>query len=78
MGLTTILTTAFVHRNASKSRILISKKLGRLGTFVATLPMSGVKGSRVQAGEAWESLTLQKYAIQAASQEMPARPAGKP
>jgi hypothetical protein len=45
---------------------------------VATLPMSGVKGSRVQAREAWDSLSLWKYAIQAASQEMTARPAGKP
>jgi hypothetical protein len=36
----------------------------------------GVKGSRVQAGEAWDSLSLWKYAIQAASQEMsqPERP----
>jgi hypothetical protein len=38
LGLTTTLTTAFIHRNASKSRILICKKC--LGTVVDTLPMS--------------------------------------
>jgi hypothetical protein len=38
----------------------------------------GVNGSRVQAGEAWDSLSLWKYAIQAASQGMTARPAEKP
>ena len=53
------------------------RKIGRLGTFVATLPMSEVKGSQVQAGQAWDSLSLWKYAIQAASQEMTARPAEK-
>jgi hypothetical protein len=41
-------------------------------------PDLGVKGSRVQAREAWDSLSLWKYAMQAASQEMTARPAGKP
>jgi hypothetical protein len=40
-------------------------------------PDLGVKGSRVQAGEAWDSLSLWKYAVQAASQEMTARSAGK-
>jgi hypothetical protein len=49
-----------------------------MGRSVDTLPMSGVEGSRVHAGEAWDSLSLWKYAIQAASQEMTARPPGKP
>jgi hypothetical protein len=44
---------------------------------VDTLRYLGVEGSQVQAGEAWDSLSLWKYAIQAASQEMTARPAGK-
>jgi hypothetical protein len=79
MGMTTILTTIwFVHRNPPKCKSPTLRKIGRLGTFLDTLPMSGVKGSRVQAGEAWDSLSLWKYAIQAASQEMTARPAGKP
>src|SRR4029453_4908201 len=60
---------------------LSSRKIGRLGTFVATLPMSGVKGLGVQAGEAWDWLSLWKYAIQAGSQEMtlgqPERPEGR-
>jgi hypothetical protein len=79
MGLTTILATInLCPPKCSKSRILITKEIGRLGTFVATLPRSGVKAPRVQAGEAWDSLSLWKYAIQAASQEMTARRAGKP
>ena len=49
-----------------------------MGRSVDTLPMSGAKGSRVHAGEAWDSLSLWKYAIQAASQEMTARAPGKP
>jgi hypothetical protein len=29
-----------------------------MGTSLDALPMSGVKGCRVQAGEAWDSLSL--------------------
>ena len=79
MGLTTILTPlVFVHRNTPMCKKHIFNGNWTCGDVLDTLPMSGVKGSRVQAGEAWDSLSMWKYAIQAASQEMTARPAGEP
>ena len=55
MGLTTL---AFVHRNSPKSKILISKKIGGLRTFVATLPMSGGQGVAVPRSIDFGSLKI--------------------
>jgi hypothetical protein len=77
MGLTTIFDNhlGWFTEIQPSVKALFSTRIGRLGTSLDTLPISGVRGSRVQAGEAWDSLSRWKYAIQAASEEMTARPA---
>jgi hypothetical protein len=65
MGLTTILTTIWRLSTEIRpcAKTLFLTAIGHVGTFLHTLSMSGVKGSRVQAGETWDSLSLWKYAI---------------
>ena len=59
MGLTTVLTTiGFVHQNPPECEILISKEIWTAEDLCGRAADVGVKGSRVQACEAWDSLSL--------------------